>query len=104
MGTRMHRSLGYLTLFAAALFAAALTLATLGGVTSLGRMHVKGTGLSLDTVAFASGLLTGVAAVWLSMVPWRAFPRYLLQWMVTWRRNFVLASLACVCAGVLLFY
>ena len=100
----MHRSLGYLTIVAAALFAAALLLATAGGVTSIGRLNVKGAGLTLNTVSFAAGLLAGVAAVWFSMVPWSAFPRHMLRWLVTWRRNFVLASLACICAGVLLCY
>ena len=100
----MHRSLGYLTILAAALFAAALALATVGGITTVGRATVAGTGLSLQTVSFAAGILAGVTAVWLSMVPWSAFPRHLLRWLATWRRNFVLASLACACAGVLLFY
>ncbi len=100
----MHRSLGYLTILAAVLFAAAILMATAGGVTTLGRIDLKGTGLPLNTVSFAAGMLAGVSVVWLAMVPWSAFPGYLLRWMVSWRRNFVLASLACVCAGVLLFY
>ena len=100
----MHRSLGYLTVFAAVLFASALLMATAGGVTTVGRMSFKGTGLSLNAVSFAAGIFAGIASVWLALVPWSAFPRYLLSWMAAWRRNFMLASLACACAGVLLFY
>ncbi len=100
----MHRSLGYLTICAAVLFAVAILLAMAGGVTTIGRFNLSGAGLSLHTVSFAAGILAGVAVVWLAMVPWGAFTRYVLGWLVTWRRNFMLASLACACAGVLLFY
>ncbi len=58
----------------------------------------------LDGGSYALGVLSGLAAAVLYRVPWSAIPGVILGWIIGWRRNFVLMSLATVFASVLLLY
>ena len=99
----MRKSVFYLTVLVAGLLAASVILASAGLIAPM-PLRQFGYNHEFDPVSFSAGMLTGLTTVWLAAVPWSAFPRTVLRVVLSWRRNFILASLATACAGVLLFY
>lgn len=59
---------------------------------------------TVEPMSFALGFLAGLVAIWVSRVPWGDYPRLVMQWIIGWRRSFVMLSLADAFTGVLLFY
>lgn len=103
MASKMRKSVLYLTLVAVGLLAASVALTNTGLISPI-TLRVLGSRTTLDPISFSTGILAGLTMVWLAAVPWSAFPLAVVRLAISWRRNFILASLASVCAGVLLFY
>lgn len=99
----MRKPVFYLTLLAAALLVASVLLTTAGLIAPL-PLRLFGSSLLLDPVSLSAGFLSGMTLVWLAAVPWSAIPLTVMRLAISCRRNFILASLATACAGVLLFY
>jgi hypothetical protein len=101
----MQRLLGLLAVTAAAL----LTLAIMIGAGPFADQgwsaaSLRGGHLTVDAVSFTFGFLSGLAAIWIVRIPWGALPRLIVAMLRGWRRNAVFLALACLSAGVLLFY
>jgi hypothetical protein len=62
-----------------------------------------GVGLS-STLTGAIGLVAGALLVWLSRVNWPAAMAFLRLWLRVQRRRAVHLTVACLAAGVLIFY
>ena len=103
MASTMRKSVSYLTLCAAGLLVACIVLRTAGLISPVA-VRFLGSLFTLDPVSFSAGMLGGLTLVWLAAVPWSALPQFVARLALSWRRNFILASLVALCAGVLLFY